>query len=100
MSFLITPDLQKFMEATDMEGHIYNPSDFMDETLEWIEGRNKKSGCWIPCLYENDLRLLPGTLSVWAGVFSSFVYGGHLGNARTKTRRFCSGRQRWRLKFK
>jgi len=68
MSFLITPDLQKFMEATDMEGHIYNPSDFMDETLEWIEGRNKKSGCWIPCLYENDLRLLPGTLSVWAGV--------------------------------
>ena len=68
MTFLITPDLQKFMEATDMEGHIYNPTDFMDETLEWIEGRNKKSGCWIPCLYENDLRLLPGTLTIWAGV--------------------------------
>ena len=68
MTFLITPDLQTYMDSTDMEGHIFNPTDFMEETLDWIEGRNKKAGCWIPCLFENDLRILPGTLSVWAGV--------------------------------
>jgi len=65
---LITPDLHDFMSPEDVEGHVFSPNNFRDQTLSWIENRNKKSGCKIPCLKDTDLRILPGTLSVWAGV--------------------------------
>jgi len=65
---LITPDLEDFMEPVDVSGHVFSPNNFRTETLEWIENRNNKSGCRIPCLTETDLRIIPGTLSVWAGI--------------------------------
>ena len=65
---LITPDLEDFMDPLDVSGHVFSPNNFRDETLKWIENRNNKSGCRIPCLMETDLRIIPGTLSVWAGI--------------------------------
>ena len=65
---LITPDLEDFMNPVDVEGHVFSPNNFREETLEWIENRNKKSGCQLPCLKETDLRIIPGSMSIWAGV--------------------------------
>jgi len=65
---LITPDLEDFMSPVDVSGHVFAPNNFRDETLEWIENRNLKSGCRVPCLLETDLRIIPGTMSIWAGV--------------------------------
>ena len=65
---LITPDLEDFMNPVDVEGHVFSPNNFREETLEWIENRNKKSGCQLPCLKETDLRFIPGSMSIWAGV--------------------------------
>ncbi len=65
---LITPDLEDYMDPVDVSGHVFSPNNFREETLQWIENRNNKSGCRIPCLMETDLRILPGTLAVWAGV--------------------------------
>jgi len=58
---LITPDLEDFMDPMDVSGHVFSPNNFRDETLKWIENRNNKSGCRIPCLMETDLRIIPGT---------------------------------------
>jgi len=65
---LITPDLEGYMTAADVEGHVFSPNNFREETLEWIENRNNKYGCRLPCLKTTDFRIIPGTLSVWAGV--------------------------------
>ena len=65
---LITPDLEDFMNPVDVEGHVFSPNNFREATLEWIENRNLKSGCQLPCLKETDLRIIPGSMSIWAGV--------------------------------
>ena len=65
---LITPDLHDYMEPHDVEGHVFSPNNFRDETLEWIKNRNNMSGCRLPCLKDSDLRIIPGTLLIWAGV--------------------------------
>jgi|TARA_R100001530_G_scaffold34109_1_gene26653 twinkle protein len=65
---LITPDLNEYMDPHDVEGHVFAPNNFRDETLEWIENRNNMSGCRLPCLKDTDLRIIPGTLLIWAGV--------------------------------
>ena len=65
---LITPDLEDFMTASDVEGHVFSTNFWRDDTLNWIENRNNKHGCRLPCLKENDFRIIPGTLAVWAGV--------------------------------
>jgi len=65
---IITPELEDFMTPVDVSGHVFSPNNFRDETLKWIENRNNKSGCRIPCLMDTDLRIIPGTLSVWAGI--------------------------------
>ena len=65
---LITPDLDGYMTPEDVSGHVFAPNNFRDATLEWIKNRNLKSGCKIPCLLDTDLRIIPGTLSIWAGV--------------------------------
>jgi len=65
---LITPDLYEYMEPHDVEGHVFAPNNFRDETLEWIKNRNNMSGCRLPCLKDSDLRIIPGTLLIWAGV--------------------------------
>ena len=65
---LLPPDLEDFMNPVDVEGHVFSPNNFREETLEWIENRNKKSGCQLPCLKETDLRIIPGSMSIWAGV--------------------------------
>jgi len=67
MNFLV-PDLEKYYEATDIAGHVFNPDDFKEETLEWIARRNDGAGCRIPCFDSGDFRLIPGTMSVWAGI--------------------------------
>ena len=64
---LITPDLRDYMLPDDVEGHVFSPNNFREETLNWIVNRNNKMGCQLPCLRDNDLRIIPGTLSVWAG---------------------------------
>lgn len=64
---LITPDLQGYMSADDVEGHVFSPNAFRDETLEWIANRNNLLGCTLPCLNDSDFRIIPGTLCVWAG---------------------------------
>jgi|TARA_Y100000310_G_scaffold339613_1_gene432826 twinkle protein len=64
----ITPDLYEYMEPMDVEGHVFSPNNFREETLEWIENRNNMSGCRLPCLKDTDLRIIPGTLLIWAGV--------------------------------
>ena len=65
---LITPDLDDFMNPVDVEGHVFSPNNFREETLSWIENRNKKSGGQLPCLNTTDLRIIPGSMTVWAGV--------------------------------
>ena len=65
---VITPSLDNYMEPKDVAGHVYSPLDYRDETLEWIENRNKKTGCRLPCMRENEVRIIPGSLTVWAGV--------------------------------
>ncbi len=65
---LITPDLDDFMNPVDVEGHVFSPNNFREETLSWIENRNQKSGCQLPCLNKTDLRIIPGSMTVWAGV--------------------------------
>tara|TARA_B100001179_G_scaffold126629_1_gene90715 strand:- start:496 stop:1464 length:969 start_codon:yes stop_codon:yes gene_type:complete len=68
---LIRPSLEDFMEARDVAGHVFSPLHFEEETLGWIEGRNNKTGCRLPLpgsTHSEDFRLIPGTLSIWAGV--------------------------------
>ena len=65
---LITPDLEDFMNPVDVEGHVFSPNNFREEPLAWIENRNKKSGGQLPCLNTTDLRIIPGSMTVWAGV--------------------------------
>ena len=64
---LIKPDLKDFMYPDGVEGHVFSPNNFREETLNWIENRNNKMGCKLPCLRDNDLRIIPGTLTIWAG---------------------------------
>ena len=59
---LITPDLSDYMLPHDVEGHVFSPNNFREETLNWIVNRNNKMGCKLPCLRDNDLRIIPGTL--------------------------------------
>ena len=67
---LITPDLDDFMNPVDVEGHVFSPNNFREETLSWIENRNLKAGCQLPCLKKTDLRIIPGSMTVWAGAVS------------------------------
>ena len=64
---LITPDLEDFMEPVDVSGHVFSPNNFRAETLEWIENRNNKSGCRIPCLTDTDLRIIPALFQCGLG---------------------------------
>ena len=68
---IIRPSLEDYMEARDVAGHVFSPSHFEEETLAWIENRNKKAGCRLPLSSSTrceDLRIIPGSLSIWAGV--------------------------------
>ena len=63
----ITPKLSDYMNG-HIEGHVHSPAHSREFTLDWMEGRNKGIGCRIPCLYDSDIRLLPGSLAIWAGI--------------------------------
>ena len=60
---IIRPSLEDYMEARDVAGHVFSPSHFEEETLAWIENRNKKAGCRLPLSSSTrceDLRIIPG----------------------------------------
>ena len=65
---VVTPKLSDYMNGKGIEGHVKSPAHSREDTLDWIEGRNKGVGCSLPCLYESDIRLLPGALCIWAGI--------------------------------
>lgn len=64
----ITPKLSDYMNGKGIEGHVHSPAHSREDTLDWIEGRNKGVGCKLPCMQDSDLRLLPGSLCIWAGI--------------------------------
>ena len=64
----IVPKLDAYMDPKEVAGDVHSPAHYKERTLAWIDGRNQKIGCKLPCMYENDVRLLPGSLCIWAGV--------------------------------